>query len=142
MTIAHLASASYNSDMSKKVLIVDDAGFIREIISRIVLSLGHQVYEASNGDEALKEALDIQPDIIFMDLVMPARNGVEASQRILEVLPRVRIIAMSTLNDEMIYEQLKSIGVKDFMAKPFQKTDVEKYFQSENKNEINKGDLK
>jgi two-component system chemotaxis response regulator CheY len=140
--IAQSSLASYNNDMSKKVLIVDDAGFIREILSKLILSLGHHPYEASNGDEAIKEALDIHPDIIFMDLVMPARNGVEASQRILEVLPKVRIVAMSTLDDEMIHEQLKAIGVKDFMAKPFQKADVEKYFKSENKNEIDKGDLK
>lgn len=128
--------------MSKKVLIVDDAGFIREIISKTILELGHQVFEASNGDEALKYALDIQPDLIFMDLVMPARNGVDASQRILEVHPKVRIVAMSTLDDEMIYDQLKSIGVRDFMPKPFQKSDIEKFLRSDSKNEIDKGDLK
>lgn len=117
--------------MSKTVLIVDDAGFIRDILSRIISALGHNVIEASDGNEALKMSLTYHPDIVFMDLVMPERNGVEAAQSILEVHPKVRIIAMSTLDDEMLHEQLKAIGVKDFMPKPFQKSDVEKYFKME-----------
>ncbi len=128
--------------MSKKVLIADDAGFIREILVRIISSLGHEVHEASHGDEAVKMAVSLQPDLIFMDLVMPNRNGVEASQRILEINPKIRIIAMSTLEDDLILEQLKSIGVSEFMRKPFQKSDVEKFFENRNEPESIKGAIK
>lgn len=113
--------------MSKSVLIVDDAGFIREMLSQVCTELGYRVVgEAMSGDEAILLANQIRPDIIFMDIVMPGKSGIDAGAEILKRNPRIEIIAISSLEEAFIRQKSKKVGFAGFVSKPFTKEDIHK----------------
>lgn len=110
--------------MSWNALIVDDAGFIREIIKNLCEAQGIVVLgEASHGQEAVEMALALRPTLIFMDLVMPHMNGVEATQKIKEQFSDVIIVACTTISDEMITQQALVAGCSEVLSKPFNRQD-------------------
>lgn len=111
--------------MAIDILIADDAGFIREILVNHCILSGHRVLgEAVNGEQAITMAIDRKPQLIFMDLVMPTYNGVEASAQILEKLPNTYIVAVSSADEPFIMQQAFRSGCKDYLKKPFTKEDV------------------
>ncbi len=103
-----------------RLLIVDDAPFIREVIKHQLQDTDvFVVGEAADGEEAVLRARDLQPDIILMDLVMPNCNGLDATRRIHQDFPETRILACSTeASEEMVFEAMEA-GCCDFIAKPF-----------------------
>ncbi len=108
--------------MSIKLLIADDAPFILEVTRALVEGPDIEVVgEAVDGIEAVKLALELEPDVIFMDMVMPGKNGVDATSDILAQNPNVKIIAFSTLDDDFMKEQALSAGCCDYIRKPFTK---------------------
>jgi two-component system, chemotaxis family, chemotaxis protein CheY len=111
--------------MSFNILVVDDAAFIREALIQICREAGHHVVgEASNGIEAVEKAVALKPNVILMDIVMPLKNGVEAAAEILEKLPRVKIIACSTVDQEFMAKKALQVGCVSFISKPFKKKDI------------------
>ncbi len=117
--------------MSLKILICDDAGFIREILSHAVLALGHQVAgEARDGVEAVIEAKRLRPDVILLDLVMPLKNGSEAAREIKEALPQTRIVAISTTDEGFLKRKAQEVGCDAWMTKPFTRTQLKNVLQS------------
>ncbi len=111
--------------MSFNILIVDDAAFIREALIQICREAGHLVIgEAADGVEAVAKALSLKPDLIIMDMVMPHKNGVEATIEILEKLPRMKIIACSTVDQEFLKKNALQAGCLSFISKPFKKKDI------------------
>jgi two-component system chemotaxis response regulator CheY len=116
--------------MSYKVMIVDDAGFVREILSNMVTQLGHAVVaEAATGVEAVAKALQMKPDVIIMDLVLPEKNGIEAVAEIREVQPGCKFIAVSTIEEEFVVKNAMQAGCAAYLKKPFTKKDVETAFK-------------
>ncbi len=108
--------------MVYRVLIIDDAGFIREIISTVAKNYGcDMVIEATTGLEAIPLARKMKPHLIFLDLVMPKKNGFETAQEILDQNPLAKIVAMSTLDENHLKDQIIDLGCKEFMEKPFTK---------------------
>ena len=106
--------------MAARILIADDAAFIREVLSQIVAKGGFQlVGEAVDGAEAVEMALREKPDVIVMDIVMPNKSGIQATQEILEKLPRTRIIACTTEGQETMVLKALEAGCCDFVTKPF-----------------------
>ena len=113
-----------------RVLIADDAGFVRELLIQACEALGFVVVgEARDGKEVIDLALKNKPDIILMDLVMPKFNGLEATEAILEKLPEVSIIACSSLDDELTLQQAMKKGCRAFLRKPFTKQSLLSVFQ-------------
>ncbi len=113
--------------MAIRLLIVDDAPFIREVVKDMATSEGIEVVaEATTGNDAIEMALSKNPDVILMDLVMPDKNGLEACKEILEVDPHMRIIAFSTLNDSDLMMKSLDAGCVDFLQKPFTKATLMK----------------
>lgn len=111
--------------MGIKVLVVDDAPFIREVLCDICRSEGHTVVgEADNGKLAVELALSLKPDIVLMDLVMPIKSGIEATKEILKVNPDQKIIACSTLDQNTMIMKAIEAGCIHYIVKPFQKADV------------------
>lgn len=110
----------YNGKMSVRILVADDAAFIREVLTQIIAKAGFElVGEASDGAEAIEIALREKPDVIIMDIVMPNKSGIQATQEILEKLPRTRIIACTTEGQEsMVFKALEA-GCCDYVTKPF-----------------------
>lgn len=110
--------------MGFRALVADDAGFLREILKNILEDMGFAVFEATNGVEAVNQHAISQPDLIFMDVVLPEKNGLEAAKEILQVFPLAKIITMSTLESSDLPEDILKIGVRKHMHKPFTKEQV------------------
>lgn len=111
--------------MAFRFAIIDDAGFIRELLKQIGLQAGGVfVGEAENGTtgiELIKKAL---PDVLFLDLVMPEKNGLEIIAMAREIWPDIKIIACSTLDQDPIITKAKLLGVSEYITKPFTKEQV------------------
>ena len=111
--------------MGIKLVIVDDAPFIREALRAIALKGGFEfIGEAANGEEAVQVILKKNPDIVLMDLVLPKKNGIEVVKEVLEKNPKIKIIACSTeTQDSMLIEAIEA-GCVAFITKPFESDKV------------------
>jgi len=112
--------------MAIKVLIVDDAMFMRNMIAEIFTGkkYGNEdfevIAEAENGLEAIERFREHKPDIVTMDIVMPEMTGIEALKEIMALDPSANVVMCSALGqDSLVMEALDS-GAKDFIVKPFQ----------------------
>jgi two-component system, chemotaxis family, chemotaxis protein CheY len=111
--------------MSKRVLIVDDAVFMRNLIRDIFASGGFDVVgEAANGLEAVERYKDLAPDVTTMDIVMPFKSGIEATRDIVRHDPRAVIVMCSALGQESLVMEAIEAGASDFVVKPFKGEDV------------------
>ena len=109
----------------KKIAIVDDAPFIREILRNIANSQGWFVVgESDNGLGAVKMVLVAKPQVIIMDIVMPESNGIEATKKILQSNPAIKIIACSTVDQESILLDAIEVGCCSYITKPFKKDEI------------------
>ena len=105
-----------------KVLVVDDAAFMRMTIKKMIESEGHTVVgEAGNGVEAVQKYMEIQPDVVMLDITMPEMNGVDALKRIKELDPNAKVIICSAMGQQAMVAQAIQSGAKDFIVKPFEK---------------------
>ena len=104
-----------------RVLIADDAAFMRMMIKNILSQNGHEVVgEAANGAEAVSKWAELPPDVTTMDITMPEKDGIAALKEILAANPAAKIIMCSALGQEAkVIESIRS-GAKDFVVKPFQ----------------------
>jgi two-component system chemotaxis response regulator CheY len=104
-----------------RVLVVDDAVFMRKMVSDALSKNGHQVVgEAANGDEAVARYQELRPDVTTLDITMPEKDGVAALREIVSLDPAARVIMCSALGQESkVLEAIKA-GAKDFVVKPFQ----------------------
>ena len=108
-----------------RVLITDDAAFMRMMIKNILTQNGHEVVgEAANGAEAVAKHADLNPDVTTMDITMPEKDGIAALKEILAATPGAKIVMCSALGQEAkVIESIRS-GAKDFVVKPFQQDRV------------------
>lgn len=105
---------------SIKVLIVDDIPYVRKTLRQILQSRGFRVVgEAENGDEAVRLYRETQPDLVTMDLVMPLKNGVQATKEILAFDPNARIVVLSAMMQENLVTEAIHAGARDYIVKPF-----------------------
>jgi two-component system chemotaxis response regulator CheY len=111
--------------MAKRVLIVDDASFMRNMIREIFVTAGYEVVgEASHGEEAVQRYQELKPDLTTMDIVMPYKNGVEATREIVRANPGAVVIICSALGQEAQVLEALEAGATDFVVKPFRAEDV------------------
>ncbi len=104
-----------------KVLIVEDAPFIREMIRDILESHDHEIVgEAANGLEAIEKYKALKPDIVLMDILMPGMDGLSAITKIIEQDAGAKIVVVSALVKEALRKEAMRAGAMDFVAKPFQ----------------------
>ena len=104
-----------------RVLIVDDAAFMRKMLGDVLAKGGHEVIgEGANGAEAITQYQALRPDIMTLDITMPEKDGLAALREILTLEPSAKIVMCSALGQESkVLEAIKS-GAKDFVVKPFQ----------------------
>ena len=103
-----------------KVLVVDDAAFMRVRAAKVLTDNGHVVEQAENGLEAVKKYGEWRPDAVLMDITMPEMDGLAALKEILNQEPTARVVMCSALGQEAkVLEAIKA-GAKDFVVKPFQ----------------------
>jgi two-component system chemotaxis response regulator CheY len=112
--------------MAIKILIVDDAMFMRNMIAEIFNGKKHGnedfavVAEAENGLEAVEKYKEHKPDIVTMDIVMPEMTGIEALKEIMEMDDDANVIMCSALGQDSLVMEALDAGAKDFIVKPFQ----------------------
>ncbi len=106
--------------MKPKILVVDDAQFMRLRYQKLLTAEGYQVVEAANGQEALEVYDREAPDMVLLDITMPVMDGIEALQRLKKTHEDAVVVMSSALGQEsMILAAIKG-GAKDFIVKPFQ----------------------
>ncbi|MBW4489248.1 MAG: AAA family ATPase [Trichocoleus desertorum ATA4-8-CV12] len=115
----------FNGDR-RKIMVIDDKEDNRSVLLNLLQPLGFEVVAAINGREGLQQALQFQPDVIFMDLVMPGMDGFEATRRIRQIpaLQQTIIIATSASIFEMDRQQSQEVGCNDFLPKPIRETEL------------------
>ena len=107
--------------MTKRVLIVDDANFMRMIVKDTLTPKGFEICgEAANGNEAVKLYEELKPDLVTMDITMREKDGLEAARDILAKDPNARIVMVTALGQEKMLMDSLALGVKDFVVKPFE----------------------
>jgi two-component system chemotaxis response regulator CheY len=104
-----------------RVLVVDDAAFMRKMVTDALSNGGHEIVgEAGNGVEALAQYQDLRPDVMTLDITMPEKDGLAALKEIIAVDPGAKVVMCSALGQESkVLESIK-LGAKDFVVKPFQ----------------------
>lgn len=108
--------------MKIRFAVIDDAAFLRELIKNIVTSEGGLcVGEAANGDEAVELVSATLPDLVFLDMVMPLRNGIETAKILKELHPGIKIIGCSTIDQEALVQKAFEAGFDAYLPKPFSK---------------------
>ena len=104
-----------------RVMIVDDAEFMRMIIRDILLMHGHEVVaEVGDGEEAIQTYLEVKPDIVLMDIIMPDMDGKEVLQKLLIMDPDAKIVMCSSLGQQALITESMKIGAMGFIIKPFE----------------------
>ncbi len=103
-----------------RILVVDDAAFMRKMVSDALIKGGHEVVgEAGNGAEAIDRYRDLKPDLTTLDITMPEKDGIAALKEIIELDPQAKVVMCSALGQESkVLESIK-LGAKDFVVKPF-----------------------
>ena len=104
-----------------RVLVVDDAAFMRKRVSDALTKGGHEVVgEAGNGVEAVSQYQALKPEVTTLDITMPEKDGLAALKEIIALDPSARVIMCSALGQESkVLESIKA-GARDFVVKPFQ----------------------
>lgn len=107
--------------MSKRILVVDDAAFMRMMIKDILTKNGYIVVgEADNGLNAIVKYEELQPDLVTMDITMPEMDGITAVKEIRKRNPNARIIMCSAMGQQAMVIDAIQAGARDFVVKPFQ----------------------
>jgi two-component system chemotaxis response regulator CheY len=108
-----------------RVLIADDASFMRQMIRDIIEPEGFEVVgEASDGVEVVEKFKELHPDMVMMDIVMPKRSGIDAVKGIVAMDPTARVVMCSALGQETLVMEAIQAGAKDFIVKPFKPESV------------------
>ena len=107
--------------MGNKVLLVDDAAFMRMMIKEVLTKNGFEVVgEAENGAIAVEKYNELTPDLVIMDITMPELNGIEALKQIKEKNADAKVIMCSAMGQQSMVIEAIQAGAKDFIVKPFQ----------------------
>jgi two-component system, chemotaxis family, chemotaxis protein CheY len=107
--------------MSKKVLIVDDSMYMRTLINEALSSAGYEVVgQAANGEQAIDMALEMQPDLITLDNILPDMIGTDIL-RVLKQDEKIasKVIMISAVGQESVIQEGMSLGASDYIVKPF-----------------------
>ena len=105
--------------MIRKIMIVDDDFVTRYILRDILETAGHRVVaEASSAEEAVPKYKELMPDIVIMDIVLPHKNGLAATNEILSINSHAKIIVISVLDNELLAVAAQKLGAIDFIHKP------------------------
>jgi two-component system chemotaxis response regulator CheY len=108
-----------------KVLIVDDAAFMRISIKNMLTKNGYEVVgEAENGKIGVEKFKELSPDIVTMDITMPEMSGLEALKEIMTANPAAKVIMVSAMGQEAMVREAIMSGAKGFIVKPFKEDGI------------------
>jgi DNA-binding NarL/FixJ family response regulator len=112
--------------MPIKVLIADDHIFYREGVRALLNNVPNieVIGEANNGEEAIAQAKDLQPNVILMDLKMPGMNGIDATRRIHETQPDIGVLVITMFDDDDSVFAAMRAGARGYLLKDADKDEV------------------
>jgi two-component system chemotaxis response regulator CheY len=106
--------------VGKRVLVIDDAMFMRLMLKDILTKHGFEVIgEAENGVQAIQKYKELKPDIVTMDIVMPEMDGITAVKSIMTSDPNAKIVMCTAMGQQALVIEAMGAGAKDFIIKPF-----------------------
>ncbi|MFA9422511.1 MAG: response regulator [Sedimentibacter sp.] len=110
-----------------KILICDDSILVRKSFKDIIISLGcDQVFEANDGQQAIDTYKKQKPDLVFLDIVMPVKTGIEALSEIMSYDSKAKVIIVSSIGTNSKLTEAIKIGAYNFFQKPIDKVQLEK----------------
>jgi len=108
-----------------KILVVDDAMFMRRMLTDILEKGGHSICgEASTGKEAVEKYKELKPELVTMDIIMPDMSGIEAVKEIMKFDPQAKILMVSAMGQQALVLEAIQAGAQDYVVKPFQSSRV------------------
>ena len=111
--------------MSYKVLVCDDALFMRAMIRQILEQAGYEVVaEAEDGHQAVDKYKQCKPDLVTMDIVMPNMGGIDTVREIVQIDPKARILICSAMGQDALASEAMDAGAKEYIVKPFQSVHI------------------
>lgn len=103
-----------------RILITDDAAFMRMMLKDILIKGGYDVVgEAINGADAIEKYKELKPDLVTLDITMPEMDGISACQRIMDYDPNAKCVMCSAMGQQAMVLSAIKAGAKDFIVKPF-----------------------
>jgi len=119
-TVENIGTGGEQVESKKRILIVDDAAFMRMMIRDILTKNNFEVVgEATNGEEAVSKFIELQPDLVTLDITMPGMDGVTVLKKIREHAPGARVVMCSAMGQQAMVVEAIQNGAKDFINKPF-----------------------
>lgn len=116
--------------MKYKVLVVDDAMFMRSKLKNILNQIDCDVIEAGDGEEGCQLFESLQPDLVILDISMPIMNGIDALEKMLQINSQIPIIMCSAIGQESQVVKAINLGAKEFITKPFTSQQITKTVQT------------
>ena len=109
-----------------KVLIVDDASFMRTVLKDIVKSngLATEIIEATDGVDGVKSYQQNKPDLVTMDVNMPRADGIQALRAIMKINPAAKVVMVTSVEQKEIVQDAMRLGARDYVVKPFDRSNV------------------
>jgi two-component system chemotaxis response regulator CheY len=109
-----------------KILVVDDASFMRTVLKDIIKSngLATEVLEAGDGVEGVKAYKTSKPNLVTMDVNMPRADGIQALRAIMKIDPTAKVVMVTSFEQKQIVQDAMKLGARDYIVKPFDKTTV------------------
>lgn len=102
-----------------RILVVDDAAFMRMRCAKLLQEKGYEVVEATNGAEALERYKEQKPDGVLLDITMPKMDGIVTLQEIIKVDPAARVAMVTAMGQRSMVMSALKAGARDFVVKPF-----------------------
>lgn len=103
----------------KRIVVVDDALFSRFILKRYLTELGYEVVgEATNGEEAFSMYKQVNPDLMFMDVIMPQVDGIKGLKMIKNYDQEAKVVMLTSYNRDNVFEDLYAFGADEILLKP------------------------
>lgn len=109
----------------KRVLIVDDAAFMRNALKFIIEKAGYEVVDtAAGGREAIEKFSRLKPDLVTMDILMPDLDGIEALKQLKAEWPEATVVMVTALGQEQKQEEARALGAAGYIRKPFSQEQI------------------
>ncbi len=114
------------SNSGCRILIVDDASFMRTVLKDIVRAngLASQIIEAADGVEGVRNYQKYKPDLVIMDINMPKADGIQALRAIMKLDPHAKVVMVSSVEQKEIVQDAIRLGARDYVVKPFDRSSV------------------
>jgi two-component system chemotaxis response regulator CheY len=114
------------STASSKILVVDDASFMRTVLKDIIKSngLATEIIEAGDGVDGVKAYQINKPHLVTMDVNMPRADGIQALRAIMKIDPTAKVVMVTSVEQKQIVQDAMKLGARDYIVKPFDKTTV------------------